>query len=125
MNIVEKNILIAKWLRWKFTDQKHTAVRFMPPYSEHGNSKQYCTPIRELRFHWDSNWQWLCLIKISDKLNSDSNKIKTYDIYDVIGYLKYKYFNDNEIKTKQDLFEAIVNYIKIQNDELKNSNIND
>ena len=53
----------------------------------------------DLTFHSDSNWQWLCLEKIA--------KDYCNDIQHVISWVLIKY----TLKTKQDLFEAIVNYI--------------
>lgn len=119
-SIKEKNIEIAKWLGWKFFDK---GLLWKDDTSGIKNSvfsgwitqelENYNLPIivvdknkrkidyeRKLIFNSDSNWQWLCLEKIA--------KDNTWSIGKTILYI----LNKNQyLNSKQDLFEAIYNYI--------------
>jgi hypothetical protein len=116
MNIEKENILIAEWLGWKegyphIRDKygNQCVYGFDTPFereyenSNDADNSKYYIPYSELKFHSDSNWQWLCLEKIA--LN-ENVKIG----YVILHILKL----DSNLNSKQDLFEAIINYIKNQ-----------
>lgn len=121
MEILDKNIKIAEWLGWKYFNKG-----LLWKGGKEGNSlfsgwitqelNDYNLPIivvednrhktdyeRKLKFHYDSNWQWLCLEKIA----KDCGKL----LSEVIKYLEDNHFKElYPILDKQDLFEAIYNY---------------
>jgi hypothetical protein len=91
--IQEGNILIAKSLNWEYYQNTWDV-----PYTL--ENKHLLPTNEELKFHSDSNWQWVALEKIAQIENNS------------IGYLFTKF--NRFIDSKQDLFEAIVNYFKNQ-----------
>lgn len=101
MEIKDGNIVIAKWLGWEYYEDTWDV-----PYDL---ENRYLLPTNEqLKFHSDSNWQWLCLEKIAKENNCD-----------ILDSIKLTYFWNKGINSKQDLFEAIVNYIKNKEMETK------
>jgi hypothetical protein len=122
--IIDKNILIAKWLGWEVKQvddyiykcyilkKEIGSFNFSNEYNDElpitdiniVNEKLldlYCNPKNNnhFKFYSDSNLQWLCLEKIAKECN--------LTIWHISGFGYFKSFN-----SKQELFEAIVNYIK-------------
>lgn len=90
--LIEKNVLIAEWLDFKYEYCSNSKWWF----SKDGTVQ--CNGDEELRFHYDSNWQWDCLEKISI--------IEGITIEGVFSQF------DISINSKEDLFNGIVNYIR-------------
>lgn len=114
--IQDNNIIIAKWLgmtngvygehfwTYPYPDLMELKQLFIVETSQYNNPTPYTTNglgTHELRFHSDSNWQWLCLKKISiEEGVSIEGAFSCLDIY---------------INSKQDLFKAIFDYVKRRN----------
>ena len=110
-SIEEKNITIAKWLGLLEWTTYSGSIKYCDPNVEIINGS---IKTSELKFHSDSNWQWVCLEKIVElfKINGYN-----YSIADVIMQMENNYSVRKEINSKQDLFEAIYNYIIQNNNE--------
>jgi hypothetical protein len=119
MTIIEKNILIAEWLGW--TMQAWSGgIRYNGFIEGIIDNPQE----KELKFHSDSNWQWVCLEKIRQELQVElGTMIEIVDFTLTIVRLNtYKRSNNTpfSITSKEDLFEAIVAYI-LSKDSLTNN----
>ena len=55
-----KNKMIANWFKWEETQEPKFHAFSIPEYKEFEESG-YTMELDELKFHCDSNWQWLCL----------------------------------------------------------------
>lgn len=107
MTTLEKNILIANWLEW-YSEIISTKWWFSKDGTVQAKGDE------DLAFHKDSNLQWLCLEKIAEEytnLYQCKDKLSPID-----AIRKLEFFYSNEIVTKEDLFESIVNYINSKNE---------
>lgn len=101
--IMDGNIKIANWLDWEEIKDEIWEDKYWQIPDE--ISTGYNLKSSLLKFHNDSNWQWLCLEKIAKDNNCD-----------ILEAIKLIYFWNKGINSKQDLFEAILNYIKNKNE---------
>lgn len=98
MTNLDKNILIIKWLDWEIlTSESCPSFKYIKNEFFNGG-------IEFLNFESDSNLQWLCLEKIADERNKT-----ILGVLEILSYTLQSQFKT--IKTKEDLFEAIINYI--------------
>lgn len=98
MTNLDKNILIAKWLGWEvLTSESSMSFKYI-------KNEFFDGGIEFLNFESDSNLQWLCLEKIANERNKT-----ILGVLEILSYTLQSQFK--AIKTKEDLFEAIINYI--------------
>ena len=94
--IIEINKTISAWLEWDI-DDTDTHVKVSRRLLNCGVDSWIC--YENLKFHTDSNWQWVCLEKIAE--------IEECDIADVYQHLSIF----RKISNKMDMFHAIYGYI--------------
>jgi len=103
-NIYEGNILIAEKLL--NLDRAELSNKYF--FIEFNNDEQLYKET-DLKFHSDSNWQWLCL----EKIMKDNELYSIGQVYLLLeDIMSEKNDESFDIKTKMNLFDAIIGYIK-------------
>ena len=107
--LIEQNTLIAKWLGWNILQSESCTFEYI-------KNEYFYGGIEFLRFDSDSNLQWICLEKIMKEYEYES-------IVQVYSFLEYIQTIDKNveinIKNKSDIFNAILDYIRlVVNEEL-------
>ena len=100
MTDIEKNVEIARWLGWKEFSIQHEGEDKIVFEKDSPTDRYYA---EELDFCEDSNWQWICLEKITS--------LENCQISNVYQHLGHPWAFSS---SKYDLFEAIFNYITEQ-----------
>lgn len=124
-DLIEKNILIAKWLGWQLNTSESC------PSFEYIKNEHFDGGVEFLNFHSDSNLQWLCLEMIKKDLEETYYGDNNYNLIDTLHTLQVQTQNsycideinnicDFRIQTKNDIFVVVINYIKYKTDNYSN-----
>ena len=100
----KNTLLIINWLGWKILTSE-SCQSFQYIENEH-----YCGGIEFLNFESDAEFLWLCLEKIAEELQITIEQVWLF-------HLSRKLSPNTRINSKQDLYNAIINYIKKKENE--------